>query len=499
MIVDAALTQTLTDQNPWHRTGSVPLPLARRTERALGRSLWRRLVADSPRRFQLVLGPRRVGKTTALYQTVRHLIEDAGLEPSRIWWLRLDHPVLLRRELGDIVRSIVARVGATDESPVFLMLDELVYAKEWDLWLKTFHDERWSVRIAATSSATAALRDRRLESGVGRWTERYLMPYLFSEFLDLRSVPGEVSGSQDLADTLLASKPTDTPTTSLGHWRRLFMLVGGFPELLFAIAREPDDEIDELLESQQVLRADAVERAVYKDIPQSFKVDNPMMLERTLYVLAAEFTGILSPSRLCKELELSQPTFDRYLAYLEQAFLVFTLTNYSGREASIQKRGRKLYFLDGAIRNAVLQRGLSPLDDQREMGALLENLVAATLRAFALYSGIRLHYWREKGREIDFVLDAPDGPLAIEVGSSDSHPRSGSMAFVERHPRFAGRTWFVSPNSPVLSPAKAKSGIGSLPIDRFLLVVSRLAEAAMDGRVATPSIRPDVGDGESTP
>ena len=480
MAIDPALDQALTDQNPWHRTGTVPRPLARRTERALGRGLWRELLADSPRRFQLVLGPRRVGKTTALYQTVRHLIDDAALVPSRIWWLRLDHPVLLRHELGDIVRTLVERTEANESAPVFLMLDELVYAKEWDLWLKTFHDERWPVRIAATSSATAALRDRRLESGVGRWTERYLMPYLFSEFLDLREIPATMDGAESLAATLLDEKAMTLETgANLASWRRLFMLVGGFPELLFAIAREPDDEIDELLESQQVLRADAVERAVYKDIPQSFKVDNPMMLERTLYVLAAEFTGLLSPSRLGKELELSQPTFDRYLAYLEQAFLVFTLTNYSGREASVQKRGRKLYFLDGAIRNAVLQRGLSPLDDQREMGRLLENLVAATLRAFALHTGTRLHYWREKKHEIDFVLDVPGAPLAIEIGSSDTHPRTGSMAFVERHPRFAGRTWFVSPNSPVLSPTKARSGVGSLPLDTFLLAVSRAAERSM--------------------
>lgn len=41
-----------------------------------------------------------------------------------------------------------------------------------DLWFKTFYDERWPVRIAATSSATAALRDRRTESGVGRWVGR---------------------------------------------------------------------------------------------------------------------------------------------------------------------------------------------------------------------------------------------------------------------------------------------------------------------------------------
>jgi len=165
---------------------------------------------------------------------------------------------------------------ATPDAPVFLMLDELVYTDRWDLWLKTFFDDQWPVGIAATSSATAAFRERRLESGAGRWSR---------------------------ADHDLAA------------WRRLFMLVGGFPELLTAARDRPDeDEPDRLLESQQVLRADAVERAIYKDIPQSFGVDNPMMLERLLYVLAAQITGLLSPSNICSDLGLSQPTFDRYLS-----------------------------------------------------------------------------------------------------------------------------------------------------------------------------------------
>lgn len=71
-----------------------------------------------------------------------------------------------------------------------------------------------------------------------------------------------------------------------------------------------------------MLRNDAVERAVYQDIPQSFGVGNPMMLERLLYVLAAQITGVLSPSHICSELGLSLPTLDRYLSCLERALLV---------------------------------------------------------------------------------------------------------------------------------------------------------------------------------
>jgi len=86
--------------------------------------------------------------------------------------------------------------------------------------------------------------------------------------------------------------------------------------------------------------------------------------------------------RLCQELDgLSQPTFDRYLSYLERAFLVFTLPNYSRREGAVQRRGRRLYFVDGAVRNAA-PRGRT-LDGCRGNGALYENLVAGHLHALA--------------------------------------------------------------------------------------------------------------------
>ncbi len=114
----------------------------------MARLLWQRVLADEPRRFQLILGPRRVGKTTVMYQTVRHLLQH-GVAPQQIWWLRLDHPLLLRENLGDLVRFIVAQSGATPESPSIVLMDELVYSEQWDLWLKTFYDDNWPVKIVA--------------------------------------------------------------------------------------------------------------------------------------------------------------------------------------------------------------------------------------------------------------------------------------------------------------------------------------------------------------
>lgn len=479
----AAVLDVLGQQNPWHRSGEVPTSLALEVERPLARSLWQRLTT-SPRRFHLILGPRRVGKTTAMYQTVRHLLA-AGRAPHELWWIRLDHPALLVHALGDLVQGVITESGASPERPIVLLLDEVVYARDWDLWLKTMYDEQWPVEVVATSSATAAIRRRHQESGVGRWDEHHLTPYTFDEYLELIGTPEPVEVRDSLAATLRAIPPVPPVSDTLAARRVRFTLMGGFPELL-ALDRDPieRDPTSLLLRSQEQLRSDAVERAVYKDIPQSFGIDNPMVLERLLYVLAGQMGGILSPSSVSSDLDgLSQPTIDRYVSYLEQAFLIFQLQNYSGSESVVQRRGRKIYFWDGAVRTAALQRGLAPLNDPVEMGHLTENLVAATMHAFALHAGHRLFYWREGKKEVDLILDDERSPLAIEVGSSPRHTTEGLRALVDRHPRFSDGAYLVAPGAPVRHPDAQAGQVGTLPLERALIAIGAHAQAAATGRL----------------
>ena len=539
------------EQNPWHRSGSVPAVLTPATERPLARVLWRRMLADDLLRWHVVLGPRRVGKTTVLYQTVARLLA-AGVERHRIWWLRLDHPLFMDVALGDLVKSAIAfsnhqeftdatepdereglirellsSVDSRDEQrvtsvapltrarlpsmswvspdrPVFLFLDEVTYADDWDLWLKTFHDERWPVRIAATSSASSALRRRRRrqDSGLGRWREVSLAPCLLPEAVDLvRLSPPQPQRHQhpapqrdSLADELLRLDPGTRSDPVLTEAARLLMLVGGFPELLLHAGQTPlPDEFDmtpdgepfaaALIAAQQSLREDSVERAVYKDIAQSFQIDNPMMLERLLYVLAGQVAQLLSPSNIAADIRLSEATVERYLAYLEAAFIVFMLPNYAGSEAKVQRRGRKLYFVDSAVRSAVLQRGVAPLLRPGEVGYLVENMAAAALHSLAIQAGIRLYHWRDGRDEVDLVYDDPLTPLAFEITNSALHDLSGLKSMLRRHDRFRGNAYLVGRDLPVAHPVAETDGIGTLPLEVFLMSIGRLAERCLATRL----------------
>lgn len=385
----AEIKRVLAEQNPWHFDGKVPLGLAMGRERPLARSLWRRLLANEPRRFQIVLGPRRVA------------------------------------------------------------------------------------------------RPRRCTRRCGRSLHRGCLPTACGgEFLHLIHEAPEIAASGTLAETLLSLTQTPIHVASLRTFRQRFSLIGGFPELLLSSDSQSEDDEARLLRSQRVLRSDAVERAIYKDIPQAFGVNDPLLLERMLYTLAGQMTGLLSPSTLSKNLGLSQPTFDRYLSYLERAFIVFTLSNYSGNEGAVQRRGRKLYFVDGAVRSAALQRGTAPLSDPQEMGLLIENMAASHLHALSQQSQVRVYHWRHNRDEVDLVYDDPAGPLAFELGSGPSHPRGGLEAFLRKHPRFGGGAWYIAPGLPAQAPGQENQPWGTLPLELFLLAVGRQAAKGLERRLA---------------
>ena len=538
------IKSVIAEQNPWWKGDTVPDYLSPSTERPLAKHLWKYILHSSLKRYLIILGPRRVGKTTVMYQTVRHLLNNQ-IPSDKIQWVRLDHPLLVPFDLDFIVRKAIKLAKATKEKPLYLFLDELVYAEKWDLWLKTFYDECWPVNIIASSSATAALQKGK-ESGVGRWKEFHLTPYLLTELLQLDGKKIEIpthKKKQCLHNTIESlSKSLSHTQINFKNERELLISLGGFPEFLAGTKREKNKflennkkEIEKKLElyeipkiqkqiqalqaeaiqmnlinklskykkiedeisrvkidiaekymkqitdgwlvkekhyfhkTQQILKSDAIEKAIYKDIPQSYKIDSPITLERLLYVLAGQITGLLSPKEISKDISQVSPlTLERYLNYLIRTYLVFTLSNYDNNERNVQRRQRKVYFVDVAVRNAALQKN-QIFNDPAELGKLQENLVAGHLYHLGQQSNIRLYHWKRGKHEVDFIYDDPVYPMAFEIGSSNKHSRSGLKKFLQENPKFQKGCYYVAPNLQFLLAEDSPSGVGDLPLDLLLL------------------------------
>ena len=126
-------------------------------------------------------------------------------------------------------------------------------------------------------------------------------------------------------------------------------------------------------------------------------------------------------------------TLAHYLELLAGAGMVRGLQKYTADAARTRGTSPKLQVLNTALMTA--SSGLT-LDDARAdrewWGHLVESAVGAHLANFAgSGTSAELFYWRDGGREVDFVLRAGRKTVAIEVKSGRApmaHPGMAAFA-----------------------------------------------------------------------
>lgn len=80
-------------------------------------------------------------------------------------------------------------------------------------------------------------------------------------------------------------------------------------------------------------------------------------------------------------------TVERYIDYLEQAYIVFSLKSLSRNLRNELKKSRKVYFYDNGIRNSII-RNFNPLDLRQDAGALWENFIISERIKATSYKGM---------------------------------------------------------------------------------------------------------------
>lgn len=405
-----SIDSILEDQNPWWREPAVRMarqyPLRRRVQKLVFEQLGR----FEDRRAVVVLGPRQVGKTTLLLQTVDDLL-DRGIAPANIVYFDFaDDRILGEPSVRDVAEA--RPPGSSADQPRFLLLDEVSRAPRWDLWLKGAVDRR-EARITATDSASSVLRHGGSESGQGRWDELWLETLSFREFLQLHamadeSVDGVLTRGPDLLERYLA--------------------VGGFPEHAL--------ELD-LLEVRRRLRADVVDRAILRDL--AGRVDDPIRVRDLFVYVMQESGGELNVKDRATDLDADPRSVRAWMALLADTLLTTELTSLTPHAAARLRSKPKIYAADHGLVIAFAATP-DPLYDPRVRGRIFEAVVFRHLRELARQLPLaQIGYLRHKDREVDFILRA-ERTVAIEVTSSskvaaDKLRRAATAATVARADR----------------------------------------------------------------
>ena len=309
----------------------------------------------------ILYGARQTGKTTLMEQI---------LEPYR------EETLFLNGDDAD-TREMFTNLNATRLLPVIgdskiVLLDEAQRITEAGLALKIIHDNFKSVQLIATGSSSFDLANKINEPLTGRKFEFTLYPISFSEMVDHHGFLTE--------KRLLEHR----------------LVYGYYPD----IAANLGNEI-KLLKS-------LASSFLYKDLLTLETIKKPVLLEKILSALALQIGSEVSYNELAQLLNSDKETIEKYIDLLEKTGVIFRLNALSRNVRNEIKNGRKIYFYDNGIRNAVLGN-FSSLSVRTDKGALWENfLVSERIKHLGNNeTDIKSWFWRTtQQQEIDYIEES---------------------------------------------------------------------------------------------
>lgn len=400
------LAAILLQYNPWWRKETIPhLPTWHR--RAFAELL---LWIETPpaRRAVLLSGLRQIGKTTLLLQAIHTLVQK-GIAPGNILYATFDHPICKLAGI-DAVLEVWRELEPKSAGKEYLFLDEAQFIENIGTWIKHQVDFTPAQQIILTGSATPLFQVD-AESGVGRWHTIRLSTLSFYEYLCIKNIPiPSIPTLSSLADLFpLTQKELSwmrhVTLPLIGHFHE-YLLRGGFPQTAL---------IENISQSQQLLREDIVDKVLKRDMTSLFGVRRIQELEQLFLYLCLHDGGRQDIQTLAKELGISKPTLQNFLALLESAHLVYKLPLF-GYGKEVLRGKHKFYLTDPAIALAVFLKGKNLLKDPVSLGRCVETAVIGNIWPLAISQGARCSYWRgQKEKEVDLLLDLRGEVFPIEV------------------------------------------------------------------------------------
>ncbi len=353
--------------------------------------------------IQVILGPRQVGKTTAILDYLKqwggptfYCTADQVSPPDARWieeqWEKA------RRQLRRGSRGL-------------LIYDEIQKIPRWSEVVKKCFDE-----------------DKR--------AKRLLSVVLLgsSSLLVQRGLAESLTGRFEIVHF---------PHWSLEECRRCFgisfdeyIFYGGYPGAwrIFLDSGRDEDRWS------AYVRDSLIETVLSKDILLLTPVTKPALFRQVFHLSCLHPAEIFSLNKMLGQLQEvgNASTIASYLRLLDAAMLLKPLERYSGNRLRQKISSPKLIILNNALINAQGQRKFKDTRKNAALwGRLVENAAGASLVNNNIGKGFGIFYWRERSDEIDFVVDAGAGKVAgieIKTGSEAVKTLDAGRAFLKKYP-----------------------------------------------------------------
>lgn len=332
------------------------------------------------------VGIRRAGKTYMLYQYIQQMLSE-GRDIREILFMNFEDERIADMRKEELHTVIDAYRELFPHEPV-VFLDEIQNIDGWEHFARRLADEGRRVFITGSN---AHMLSREIASTLGgRFIIKEVWPFSFSEYLQYKGMELE-------RHWLLSPQKADV-VRLLGD----YFYYGGLAESF--------DYSD-----KRLWLSSLYQKVLYSNIVIRKGIRN----ERSMTLLIRKLADSVMQPTVVKRLQnilqgdgtkISRVTISAYLSYLKEAFLCFSISNFT--DALPQREVmQKHYFYDNGILNLFL---ISP------ESKLLENLVAVCLlRKY----GDGLFYYN-RNVEVDFYV--PSEQLGIQVSYSMTDPETRS-------------------------------------------------------------------------
>ena len=154
-----------------------------------------------------------------------------------------------------------------------------------------------------------------------------------------------------------------------------------------------------------------------------------------LIALALQVGAEVNYNELSGLLRVDRNTVERYIDLLEKAFVIFKLRPLSRNLRNELNTGRKIYFYDNGVRNALIG-DFKSIDLRNDKGALWENFVVSERMKRNSYSGWygHMYFWRTyQQQEIDLIEEIDGDFYAYEFKWNTRAKVKFSRTFVDNY------------------------------------------------------------------
>lgn len=321
---------------------------------------------------KIVTGIRRCGKSVIMDQIETEL-RQSGKKTLMLNFEDRSVSALITT-VDELIDYISQYLG---KEKLYVFLDEVQMIEQWNVACRTLRLKNVSLFI--TGSNSKLLSKEFTKELSGRYVAFRVRPFVF---LEIQEYVKELQNDYSISD---------------------YLVFGGFPQAI------------EFPTKQARLRYlnDLDDTIVINDILNRYKIRKDNLFRRLVNYIMISNARIFSANSVQKFLkgqgfECSLNTILKYLSYLEEAYVISPIRQYSTKAKRELKYYQKLYVEDVSF-NSIRQT-----DGHWDITHNLENIVYNEL----LYRGFNLFVFREGRQEVDFLAEKNNRQYLIQVAYS---------------------------------------------------------------------------------